>query len=639
MPAAGFLILALCAAQPASGDYAAGAGQPHDPGCFGRIPPADSIPALRDGPHVFWEVDGAARAIYLLNDPSRGPSIAAQAILATTGEPIVLGGFAGDTRSYVVGDRPAPGPAIRPRPDSICAVGDLHGEHDDAVRLLRGCGVTDEHGAWAFGRGQLVFCGDVFDRGPDVTDCLWWIRALQRQARAAGGEVHYLLGNHEHMALNGDERYVACTSLFLSAALDQPYAGLFGSGTELGGWLREQPAAIRLGDLLFVHGGLSPAVARSGMTLAQINDAIRRCLDQEACPGDETADLLFGSQGPLWYRGYFTDSGKYARITPDELTEVLARCEAGRAIVGHTRHDWITPLYGGRVLPLNVTFAEPELRDQCLLILGDDFYRAYGDGTRDWLISTEGPLDDRLAAVFDSQAVAFVVYDPQRGRFIRHDPQRCAQRFSPCSTFKIPNTLIGLETGVIPDAEFRLEWDPARDPRQPGWPASWAADHDLASAMRNSVVWFYREIARRVGAERYRDHLARYSYGNQDITGGVDGFWLANTLAISADEQIRFLERFYRGELGASASSTGIVKRIIVLEDGDGYRLSGKTGAGNLPDGRFIGWLVGYVERGPDVYFFALNLEGATFADVMARRHALARAALAELGLLPAGQP
>jgi len=332
---------------------------------------------------------------------------------------------------------------------------------------------------------------------------------------------------------------------------------------------------------------------------------------------------------------------------------VLAHYSATRVIVGHTRHDWIEPVYDGRVIPLNVTFAQPELRDQCLLVLGDDFYRAYDDGTRDWIISPQGPLRDRLAVAFnaldaapeaalpalgaapDSGWIAFALYDPQHDRFVRYDPARCARRFSPCSTFKIPNTLIGLETGAITGEDFRLAWDPQRDPRQPGWPDSWAADQDLASAMRQSVVWFYREIARRIGGGAYPGYLARFDYGNRDISGGVDQFWLANSLTISADEQIRFLERFYRGQLGASPAATDIVKRIIVLEEGDGYRLSGKTGAGRRPDGSFVGWLVGYVERGTDVYFYALNFDSPTFEQVMSRRHALVRAALGELGLLP----
>jgi beta-lactamase class D len=657
------LVFTIWAAWMATNAPARGAAEYRDSGCFGRIPPADSIATYRDGPHVFWEDDQHARVVYLVHDAQRGTDELVEQTL-TVERPgahglghrtVELRGFAGDTRTFAIGGQDVLAEAIQARPESICVVGDLHGEYEDAVGLLRGCGIIDEHDDWAFGRGHVVFCGDVLDRGDGATDCLWLVRKLEHQAALSGGRggrVHYLLGNHERLVLNNDLRYVACAPLYLCDALGIEYADLFGPRTELGSWLRTLPTAIRLGDLLCVHGGISPEVVKTGLTLDAINATVLRCLEDSACPGDETAKLLAGAQGPLWYRGYFGDAKQYKRITADELQEVLARFGATRVVVGHSRHDWIEPIYDGRVIPTNVAFAEPDLRDQCLLITGDDYYRAYSDGTRDWIISTKGVLRDRLAAAFDSlitlidghavppdsQHVAFVLYDPQHDRHVRFNPERCARRYSPCSTFKIPNTLIGLETGVITGADFRMAWDAQRDPRGSMWPESWAADQDLASAMRNSVVWFYQEIARRIGADAYPRYLARFDYGNQDISGGVDRFWLATSLAISADEQVRFLERFFRGELGVSATATDIVKSIIVLEEGEGYRLSGKTGGGPLPDGRFLGWLVGYVERGPEVFFYALNVDGPTFPDIAGRPRALVRAALVELGLLPGGQ-
>jgi len=274
-----------------------GARQALDPGCFGHIPPADSIPSHRDGSHIFWEADGQGRAIYLVRDAQRGTDeIIAEAL---TAEQLQLVGAIPVTH------------AQQARPESLCIVGDLHGEYGDAVKLLRGCGIIDEEDDWAFGRGQLVFCGDVFDRGAGVTDCLWLIRRLERQSAQSGGRAHCLLGNHEHLILNGDLRYVACAPLYLCDALGVAYTDLFGPRTELGRWLRTLPAVIRFGDLLCVHGGISPAVARADLTLDQINNGIRQCLDESACPGDTTAELLFGSLGPLWYRGYFQDAKRY----------------------------------------------------------------------------------------------------------------------------------------------------------------------------------------------------------------------------------------------------------------------------------------------------------------------------------------
>jgi beta-lactamase class D len=234
---------------------------------------------------------------------------------------------------------------------------------------------------------------------------------------------------------------------------------------------------------------------------------------------------------------------------------------------------------------------------------------------------------------------AFVLYDKNENRYVRHDPARAAERFSPCSTFKIPNTLIALDTGVASGADFAIPWDRERDPPQPWWDAlglDWKRDHTLATALRASVVWFYQELARRIGAERMAAYLERFGYGNRDVSGGVDRFWLASTLAISADEQVEFLRRFYDERLGVSHRATEITKQILVLERGEGWSLSAKTGFGTIGDGRAVGWLVGYVERGGDVYFFALNLSGADGGAVRAARLDVAKEILRALGALPA---
>ena len=233
---------------------------------------------------------------------------------------------------------------------------------------------------------------------------------------------------------------------------------------------------------------------------------------------------------------------------------------------------------------------------------------------------------------------AFVLYDRAEDRYIRHDAARAAARFSPCSTFKIPNSLIALDTGVATGADFAIPWDRERDPPQPWWDElglDWKRDHTLASAFRNSVVWYYQEIARRVGPERMAAYLARFGYGNRDTSGVVDKFWLSSTLRISADEQVEFLRRFYDGRLGVSPEATRIAKEIFVLERGDGWTLSAKTGSGTSDDGRALGWLVGYVEREDDVYFFALNVSGDDAKRVREARVPAAKAILKELGALP----
>lgn len=231
----------------------------------------------------------------------------------------------------------------------------------------------------------------------------------------------------------------------------------------------------------------------------------------------------------------------------------------------------------------------------------------------------------------------FVLLDAQTGRILRSDPERARTRFLPASTFKIPNTLIALETGVASGPEFALSWNSKVAPRETWWPESWARDHTLRTALPASVVWFYQEIARRIGPDRMQSWLKRFDYGNQDISGGIDRFWLDGGLRISPDEQVDFLRRFYFGKLPVSERSTRIVKDLLVLEETPGWRLSGKTGwAGTVRPQ--IGWLVGYLERGKDVYVFATNIEIKKDEDRTARL-AITKAILGDLGLIGAPKP
>ncbi|MDX2263901.1 MAG: penicillin-binding transpeptidase domain-containing protein [Hyphomicrobiales bacterium] len=220
-------------------------------------------------------------------------------------------------------------------------------------------------------------------------------------------------------------------------------------------------------------------------------------------------------------------------------------------------------------------------------------------------------------------------------------------QFSPFSTFKIANAVIALETAVADGPAFALQYDPARDPKRDWWPEDWAQDHTLASAFKNSVVWYYRELARRIGEERYRSALAKFHYGNKDISGGVDQFWLSSSLKVSPGEQILFLAALFRGGLGASERTLAALDYISQIESADGYSLHGKTSAGPIDradsddpllafKGRFGGWLVGWV-IGPDKKraYFALYTEGPDFASIKTFRQDMARRLLVDHDYLP----
>lgn len=211
-------------------------------------------------------------------------------------------------------------------------------------------------------------------------------------------------------------------------------------------------------------------------------------------------------------------------------------------------------------------------------------------------------VEPELGKYFEGFDGAFVLFDLNDNRYIRYHPQHCAERFLPASTFKIMTALIGLETGVIPDENYVIPWDGIKY----DIPA-WNQDHTLKTAFQNSVVWYYQEVARQIGPERMQQYVDAVGYGNQDISGKLDSFWLDGAIRISADEQVEFLKRLYRNDLPFSPRSMALVREIMLLEADEAHQLRGKTGSGLL-EGLYIGWFVGYEEVNGNVYFFAVNI-------------------------------
>lgn len=234
-----------------------------------------------------------------------------------------------------------------------------------------------------------------------------------------------------------------------------------------------------------------------------------------------------------------------------------------------------------------------------------------------------------ISEYFDNHDGCIVIYDKTRELYFRYDEKRCSERFLPASTFKIPNSLIGLETGVIKDAEFVIKWDGIKR-----WNADWNKDHTLRSAIQSSCVPYYQELARRVGRERMLKYIDAISYGNGKIGEKIDTFWLDNSIKISADEQIEFLKRFYDYNLPFSNRSIDIVKEIMSEEIYQASKLKFKTGSGQKEDGTWLCWLVGYVEKGKDVYFFAFNIEGKTFDKTSSLRNKASRELLKKMSII-----
>ncbi len=242
----------------------------------------------------------------------------------------------------------------RPR---IVVVGDVHGAYAPFAAILATAGVASADGHWIGGATRLVQLGDVLDRGPDERRALDLLMTLDVEAKAAGGDVVAILGNHEIMSMFGDWRYATKEAVADFGGADARRAAFAPDG-KYGRWLRKQPAVVEIDGNVFVHGGISREVAKLGVRgirervreeLARVDAARARAVRLRRVPADADFDTLlrqkpselstYGSwlighgQGPFWFRGYETwTNAQLAR----ELPTILERLRAKRLFVGHS---------------------------------------------------------------------------------------------------------------------------------------------------------------------------------------------------------------------------------------------------------------------------------------------------------------
>lgn len=209
---------------------------------------------------------------------------------------------------------------------------------------------------------------------------------------------------------------------------------------------------------------------------------------------------------------------------------------------------------------------------------------------------------------FDKYEVegSFLLFDLQKSEYMAYNYARCHESFLPASTFKILNSLIGLENGIITDENFVIPWDSIVREN-----VSWNRNHTLASAFKNSVVPWYRELAQRIGTKQMIDCVKKVGYGNMDISNEtLDHFWLSGNSRITAIQQMEFLKKFVNNERPFSERTMEIVRKIFIVEENNKYIFRGKTGWATM-ENKNIGWYIGYLEKEGNKYLFVLNIETA----------------------------
>ena len=233
-----------------------------------------------------------------------------------------------------------------------------------------------------------------------------------------------------------------------------------------------------------------------------------------------------------------------------------------------------------------------------------------------------------LETLFDKYDVegAFVLYDVEANTFLQSNRKRADERRFPASTFKIANSLIALETGVVADADEIIPYGGKPQPIR-----AWQRDMSMRDAISISNVPIYQELARRIGLETYASWLEKLDYGNRQVGADVERFWLDGPLAISPMEHVLFIARLAGGALPASHDHQQTVRDLVFLESNDRGRLYGKSGWSLAADPQ-IGWWVGWVERGDAIFAFALTIDMTSRADA-GKREALARDLLRALDI------
>lgn len=242
-------------------------------------------------------------------------------------------------------------------------------------------------------------------------------------------------------------------------------------------------------------------------------------------------------------------------------------------------------------------------------------------------------IDNGLKHFFDENKVngTFALFDNGTGRFTIYNLKRYRDSaFLPASTFKIVNSLIGLQTGKITNDSMVIKWDGIERPVK-----EWNRDLSMYQAFRVSAVPYYQEVARRIGKDTMQVYLDSIAYGTKKIKTRLDSFWLDNSLKITPDEQLGLVKKLYFNQLPFFEEYQKIVKRAMLFEDNANYKLSYKTGWGRDERDNHLAWVIGWIEENKHPYFFVLNFESADAkADIPAIRMKILKGILDQMGFL-----
>jgi hypothetical protein len=328
--------------------------------CIFQSPPPDTSHASYDGPHIFYRHDQTiikqvlkrGDKVYPVMDTLFG-KVCGKQITCHVNDTIK---FRTTIKKSIKNE-----PSIYPQPSKLLAISDIEGNFLTFRDLLVNNGVMS------------------FDRGLHVTECLWLVYHLEQEALKAGGYVHFILGNHEIMNMNGDLRYMRNKYYENTYIIKEAYSNWYTPDTELGRWLQSKNIVERIGNCLFTHGGISKEIADQKADIKKINSQARPYYFKEAKAReskDELLTLIYGSDSsPFWYRGYVSQS-----IDATSLDAILSQFSATKVVVGHSLVEDIRYFYTGKVIAIDTKHATGDT--EALLVESGSEYRVDINGKR-----------------------------------------------------------------------------------------------------------------------------------------------------------------------------------------------------------------------------------------------------------------
>jgi hypothetical protein len=334
------------------------------------------IPHGVDGPYVYYDTSLNITKIVTVN---KQDELIIDTLQHRPGELIVKTPF---NESFFVSLKK---PKIEVRsvfrkPEKMFVLSDFEGDYYDFVISLKNNGVIDNDLNWKFGKGHLVLAGDFVDRGKYVTQLLWLIYKLEKDAKKTGGKVHYILGNHELMILSGYFHYVNTRYKILAFKTGIDMYDFYGDQTELGAWIRTKNVIEKIGDIIFVHAGISDSLFRLNLSIPEMNRIARKYIFNPQAEIKLADEVLFDDNSLLWYRGYIRENEKSAIISQNSVNEILNYYKADKIVIAHTIVDDISTDFENKVIRCDVEhYKNPSVG---ILVEGDKIYKVNKAGVK-----------------------------------------------------------------------------------------------------------------------------------------------------------------------------------------------------------------------------------------------------------------